>query len=564
MKTAKAALLVSLSLVLAFGLMMVGGCTSSSSDNGGGGTPGTKALVSIAVTPGDTTLSNSSKTEQFTATGTYDDQSSAPITTGVAWTSSDATKATIGATTGLATTVAAASYGAVTITATSGGKTGTAKLTVTPTYTGTVYMASELGGHIGIFDVSIDPTSATPITVTNGSGNGAIKQLSGSPGSAPNHIFHDVRLDAAANRVYYSTIIPDDAFTSQTLTRAHIGYYDVTGNTLVDAKVDVDAGASATIMAALLAPTDMVIGLPLVYCASALETVSGTNYYTTLSMTVPAYIDTFKRSDIVNGASLVTSGTRTRFYVSDFRPNDLSAASAGTDHSLFAHGIASTPAGDKLYVMVNGITVTDVVTDGSVSTYVSPNSPTGHGLNVTAHPVGTFIGYLLKMSDVVAGTVSPSSILASHSITGMGEFTTSAPTVGFRSSFTPDGTKILQSGKDRFFVLDATTLEPISTSTGTTLGDQSIGKKSTTGTAGSVENHDALSTPDSKYAILTIRYADSSTNSFQTGGLQLYDLTTMKPVGVVTPTCSGCHAGFGTLTTVDHHLCGIDGKLTAN
>ena len=36
MKTAKAALLVSLSLVLAFGLMMVGGCSSSSSDNGGG------------------------------------------------------------------------------------------------------------------------------------------------------------------------------------------------------------------------------------------------------------------------------------------------------------------------------------------------------------------------------------------------------------------------------------------------------------------------------------------------------------------------------------------------
>jgi hypothetical protein len=178
--------------------------------------------------------------------------------------------------------------------------------------------------------------------------------------------------------------------------------------------------------------------------------------------------------------------------------------------------------------------------------------------------VGTFIGYLLNMSDVVAGTVTPSSILASHAITGMGEFTSSAPSVGFRSSFTPDGTKILQSGKDRFFVLDATTLVPISTSTGTTLGDKTIGSKSTTGTAGSIENHDAMSTPDSKYAILTIRYADSTTNGWQTGGLQLYDLTTMKPVGPVTPTCSGCHANSGTLTTVDHHLCGIDGKLTAH
>ena len=134
-----------------------------------------------------------------------------------------------------------------------------------------------------------------------------------------------MRYDAAANRVYYSAIIPDDATisSSPTLTRAHLGYYDVTANTIVDAKVDVDAGASATIMAAQLPSTDLVVGLPLVYCASALETVSGTDYYTTLSMTVPAYIDTFRRSDIVNGASLVTAGTRTRFYVGDFRPNDL-------------------------------------------------------------------------------------------------------------------------------------------------------------------------------------------------------------------------------------------------
>ncbi len=235
-----------------------------------------------------------------------------------------------------------------------------------------------------------------------------------------------------------------------------------------------------------------------------------------------------------------------------------------TDVSLFAHGINSSPSGTELYVMVNGIAVDGVVTNGSVSTYPSvTDSPTGFGLNVTAHPVGTFIGYLLKMSDVVSGTVSTTSIVASHAITGMGAFTNAAPTVGFRSSFTPDGTKILQSGKDRFFVLNASDLTPISTSTGTTLGDKSIGKKSTTGTAGSIENHDAMPTPDSKYAILTIRYADATTGGFQTGGLQLYDLTTMQPVGPITPTCSGCHAAAGTLTTVDHHLCGIDGKLTA-
>ena len=71
----------------------------------------------------------------------------------------------------------------------------------------------------------------------------------------------------------------------------------------------MDAGASATIMAAELPSTDMVVGLPLVYCASSQETVGGVDYYTTLSMTVPAYIDTFKKSDIVSGATLTTSAT---------------------------------------------------------------------------------------------------------------------------------------------------------------------------------------------------------------------------------------------------------------
>jgi Bacterial Ig-like domain (group 2) len=561
MKTAKAALLVSLSLVLAFGLMMVGGCTSSSSDNGGTTPPPTATLVSIAVTPGTLTLSDASKTQAFKATGTYDDASTADLTTTAAWTSSDATKATVGATTGIATTVGA---GTATITATSGTIKGTATLTVVPIYTGTVYMATETGGHIAIFDLSIDPTSTIPISVTNSGGVGDKKQLSGTPGNATSNINHDVRYDAAANKVYFSAIIPDDAFTSATLTRAHLGYYDVTGNTIVnDAKVDVDAGASATIMAAELPSTDLVVGLPLVYCASALETVSGIDYYTTLSMTVPAYIDTFKRSSITTGAQLVTAGTRTRFYVGDFRPNDLGHTNgAPSDVSLFAHGISSSPSGSMLYVLVNNIAVDSVVTTGSVSTYPSFGSPTGFGLNVAAHPVGAFTAYLLKMSDVVAGTVSPSSIILSNTISGMGEFMSSAPTVGFRSSFTPDGTKILQAGKDRFMVLNATTLVPITAGT-STQGDKSIATKSTTGTTGSVENHDAMSTPDSKYAILTIRYADSTTGGFQTGGLQLYDLTAMKAVGPVTPVCSACHAAAGVLDTADHHLCGIDGKLTA-
>ena len=73
MKTIKAALLVSLSLVLAFGMMMTSGCTSSSSDDGPGGGGGTTpTLASIAVTPGTASHPSTSHTQQFTATGTYD------------------------------------------------------------------------------------------------------------------------------------------------------------------------------------------------------------------------------------------------------------------------------------------------------------------------------------------------------------------------------------------------------------------------------------------------------------------------------------------------------------
>jgi uncharacterized protein YjdB len=85
-------------------------------------------LVSVAVTPASANAI-AGTTQQFTATGTYTDGSSADITNRVTWSSSSTAVATI-ASTGLATTVSA---GGVTITATvPKNKKGTASLTVTP------------------------------------------------------------------------------------------------------------------------------------------------------------------------------------------------------------------------------------------------------------------------------------------------------------------------------------------------------------------------------------------------------------------------------------------------
>ncbi len=84
------------------------------------------ALRSIAVTPTNTTLPTG-ETEQFTATGTFTDNSTEDLTRQVSWTSSDTTWATISST-GLATAV---SPGAVTISASLDGITGSTGLTVT-------------------------------------------------------------------------------------------------------------------------------------------------------------------------------------------------------------------------------------------------------------------------------------------------------------------------------------------------------------------------------------------------------------------------------------------------
>lgn len=84
-------------------------------------------VASIAVTPPTPSIA-AAATQQFVATATFADGSTSVITTKCAWTSSDATKATVGAATGLATGVAA---GSATITATFGGLTATAALTVT-------------------------------------------------------------------------------------------------------------------------------------------------------------------------------------------------------------------------------------------------------------------------------------------------------------------------------------------------------------------------------------------------------------------------------------------------
>jgi len=99
----------------------------SCSGGGGGSSSSATTLSSIAVTPENPSVIGVA-TQQFTATGTYSDNSTKDITTSVTWSSSNTTVATIGASTGLATSAAA---GTTTIKATSGSVSGSTTLTVT-------------------------------------------------------------------------------------------------------------------------------------------------------------------------------------------------------------------------------------------------------------------------------------------------------------------------------------------------------------------------------------------------------------------------------------------------
>ncbi len=115
----KQSLLLFLSLFIFIGMPNIGW----------GGGPA--KLVSISVTPADPSIGEGA-TQQFTATGTYSDDSTADITTEVDWESSDTGVATISndsGSEGLASTIAA---GSTTITASKKRISGSTTLTVVP------------------------------------------------------------------------------------------------------------------------------------------------------------------------------------------------------------------------------------------------------------------------------------------------------------------------------------------------------------------------------------------------------------------------------------------------
>ena len=87
-------------------------------------------LASIQVTPANPSIA-SGLTQQFTATGTYTDNSTQNLTTQVTWSSSNASVATVSNATGSQGLASSAGLGVTVVSATSGNVSGSSRLTVT-------------------------------------------------------------------------------------------------------------------------------------------------------------------------------------------------------------------------------------------------------------------------------------------------------------------------------------------------------------------------------------------------------------------------------------------------
>ncbi len=151
-------------------------------------------------------------------------------------------------------------------------------------------------------------------------------------------------------------------------------------------------------------------------------------------------------------------------------------------------------------------------------------------------PKGEIDMLLLDLPKLEKGKVK---VLKKSRITGK-----PGKTLTFRQAFTPDGKYLLQSGGDRFYLLNGKDLS---------LVDEEI---MTMG-----ENHDGFPTPDGKYAILTLRTSiksvdDPEGTQLTDGQLLLYDIEAKTTIGKPASVCYGCHANIG--ISGNAVLCGAD------
>lgn len=162
------------------------------------------SLRSIAVTPATPSV-DVGNTQQFTATGTYSDSSTADITSSVTWTSSNTDAMTIVSNTGLATGVAA---GSATITATLGAIDGTASVTIEAIVDTALKMTFNTENPGSATNTLILPTRDSDYDAIVNWGDEVSETVTGTPGDIT-HVYvspgiYEVSIEGTFPAIYFN------------------------------------------------------------------------------------------------------------------------------------------------------------------------------------------------------------------------------------------------------------------------------------------------------------------------------------------------------------------------
>jgi hypothetical protein len=299
-------------------------------------------------------------------------------------------------------------------------------------------------------------------------------------GNSHTHPTHDARIDVNDNTKMYWSTYKIDQEKGLENRIAHVGVSD-----LKTGKVLMDKEVKLD---------DKAAWTGALYCGSGQTKDS----FIPLTMTNEAYIDVFNKKDLSlkHRIFLEKEGYKNNYF--------------------FFHGTNSPDM------------KTFAITINKTQQWAKADAP--------AARVGQIDMLLVDLPALEQGNVK---VLAKNTITGSptGTFT-------FRQYFTPDGKYLLQSGADRFYLLDGNNMQ---------LLDEEM--------MANGENHDAIGTPDSKYAVLTLRTdvpsaAEPEGKMLKDGMLQLYDINAKRVIGEPTSVCFACHKTMG--IPGNAVLCGLD------
>lgn len=185
-------------------------------------------------------------------------------------------------------------------------------------------------------------------------------------------------------------------------------------------------------------------------------------------------------------------------------------------------------------------------------------SPDGKKMLITINKADKPYGKTTGVADLYlldAEKLSQGKVVKLLGPVSIGSSKTTPKNVLFRSTWTADGSKIMLSGGDRFWVINAADLKPLNGVDGN--------PNLLAGSAGKWHhNHDALPTTDGKYVILTLRTKPHSGDDASKidGEIKLYDIAANAVVGKGVSVCNSCHVNqLGSNKSAI--LCGLDGKV---